>query len=412
MLRRFSQSLSSFDLEIAAIQRMGSASLREATEAMMTKIHTFEVSERKAVMHAVCERALEIKADMRYWDLVSIIQSAANVGLEAPNVLELARTVEGKLSHLAVKHLIDLLFAYERLGIRSQLVFNRLSDLVRGPIYADELVGLTRVLARTEIDAPKFLESINRNILANESLIDQFRFLHSCEIAGALAKLQALDQRLLTKLESKCKRELEVMPLEELWKTNTAFVRLCYSFQPFEEMAEICMKETVGRLTASSFDQVTRPMDFFQFLRYRGLLTNQVLIKACKWANDAVYRPATRTQAFRRPTVFEVALLVDTCRELGVPMETVEKAVTITVTSKGGTEMRIPKPKPLRYRRRRAYLKEPDGYESMGLAPIKAVPQEALTREWKSNDAAFAPKLRTGGVVLWKERSGPWFSRK
>jgi hypothetical protein len=43
---------------------------------------------------------------------------------------------------------------------------------------------------------------------------------------------------------------------------------------------------------------------------------------------------------------------------------------------------------------------------------VKAVAKTPLTEEKKDNMAAFAPKLRAGGVALWKIRSGPWFFRK
>jgi hypothetical protein len=413
---------SALQVEIKSISRMGSASLREAVSAL-TQSESFTPEQRVDVMNAVCQRAITIKTDMRYWDLVALVQAYAwsvpQSAYQIESLEEISKIIGSKLSHLSVKHLLDLLMAYKRLGMRPAVVhtslLDRVSDAVKGTMYADELVALTLIMARTgmEKDSRKFVTTVAKSIVLNDSLLNQMRFLHSCEVAGALASMTCLESRLEEKLMRKCQFELEVMPLEELWKTITGFEKLAFSYTPFEELASDRLTTAiVPSLEASSFDQVTRPIDFFNFLRIRDLVTDDLLVVTCKWANDAVYRPATRTQAFRRPTIFEVAFLADLCRERGIETSRIEKAIRITVTSKGGTEQTVAKPKPLRYRKRRAYLKEPDGYAAMKVVPVKAIPEEQLSAERKNNEAAFAPKLRAGGVQLWKVRSGPWFSRK
>ena len=162
--------------EVSQIMRMGSASLREAVEALY-KDSTFSPIESHAVMHAVCRRINEIPTDMRYWDLVSVVQVyAAKVPgeLRDPVDLELVtKLIGGKLSHLSVKHLIDLLFAYEHLEIRPRQFYmnlcNRIIDLSGSSMYADELVALTRVLARTRFQSTAFIEAISKNIISNDS---------------------------------------------------------------------------------------------------------------------------------------------------------------------------------------------------------------------------------------------------
>ena len=406
--------------EISSIVRMGSASLREAVDAL-AKDSQFNSEEASLVMNAVCSRISAIPTDMRYWDLVSVLRVyAAKVPTELVNSQDIdfiSKLIGSKLSHLSVKHLVDLLLAFETLQHRPRELYtstcNRLIDLAGTSMYADELVALTRVVGRSSLSSESFLNALSTNIVMNDSLCGQLRFLHSCEVAGAFASLDKLETRLVKKLEQKCMHELDVMPLEELWKTITAFSRLSYSYKPFEDIAWDQLRSRLSNdVDASSFDQVTRPIDFLNFLRYHDLLADEVLVEACRWANDAVFRPATRTQAFRRPSIFEVAMLADLCRERQVPMEKVEKAIRITVASRGGTETTVSKPKPLRYRKRRAYIRKPDGYIEGGMEPLRALPIETLSEELKSNEAAFAPKLRSGGVALWKARSGPWFFRK
>lgn len=411
----------SVQAEVQSIARMGSASLRETVDALNSKRDEFSPSECVAVMKAVCGRISDIQTDMRYWDLVSVVSAYGS--LVSKNMVEqsdlepVARLLTGRVSQLSVKHLLDLLLAFESMEFRPKDLFasvcNRLVDIAGSSMYADELVALTRTLAR--IDSPtsvSLAKSINRKILTNESLFNQLRFLHCCEVAGGLGKVGHLETKLEKKLEEKCMHELTVMPIEEQWKTVTGFPTLVFSYAKFEDAAKQRLRTTVHELESHQFDQVTRPMDFLQFIRMQDWLTDEVLIAACKWANDAVYRPATRTQAFRRPTIFEVTLLADLCERRSIPHETIEKAIKITVTSKGGTQMTVAKPKPLRYRRRRAYIREADGYASLGVEPVKAVAKTPLTEEKKDNMAAFAPKLRAGGVALWKARSGPWFFRK
>ena len=408
----------SIQAEIALISRMGSASLRGTVEAIRKT--PLDSSESAAVLKAVCDRMSDIHTDMRYWDLVSILSvygsSVPKTHASSSEIESVSNLLIGKVSQLSVKHLLDVYFALEQLEVRPQAlhtsVCNRLLDIVGTCMYADELVALTRTLSRVNCSSRPLLESVAKKVISNESLMNQLRYLHMCEVAGGLGQLSVLDQRLIAKLESKCMYELHVMPIDELWKTVTGFPSLAYSHLKFEDMAVKKLSDRISNFQVQHFDQLTRPMDFFQFVRMRDLLTDEFVIEACKWANDAVYRPATRTQALRRPTIFEVALLADICRTRNIPSERIEKAIKITVTSKGGTELSVVKPKPLRYRRRRTYIREADGYASAGVVPLKAVLTETLTEEKKDNEAAFAPKLRASGEALWKSRSGPWFLRK
>ena len=402
------------ECEIASISRMGSASLREAAEAMQRP--AFPEAERSAVLDAVSTRAISIQTDLKYWDLVAIVQAhaASSSSIDEDRLEVFSEILRGKLSFLSPKHLVDLLASFETMNFRPTKLYHalghRLTDLVRSSIYVDELVALTRVIARNGIKNPQLIAGITNALRHNDALKSQLRILHCCEITGAFAHIEHLDVRLAKILREKVSRELDLVPLEELWKTVTGFETLCFSYLPFEEQTRARLRSFVDRIEARQFDQVTSPMEFFQFIRLNEWLTESVLIAACKWASDAVYRPATRTEAHRRPNIFEVALLADLCRELDVSSDRVEKAIKITVTSKGGTEQRIAKPKPLRYRRRRAYINELDGYEALQVKPVKALHHRV--GEKKGNEAAFAPLLRSKGEELWKSRSGPWFLRK
>jgi hypothetical protein len=403
--------------EIATINRMGSASLREACEAVMR--NSVSKSDASRVMTAVCERAVAIQSDMRYWDLVSIVQASAAASAKNNEELEiLAELIRGKLSHLAPKHMIDVIASFESLDLRPKALykdlFNRLIDSVGTSMYVDELVALLRVLARNQMKNEKLIDSLSSRIISNDGLINQLRILHCCEVVGAIAALGRTPDKLLQIVEDRVANELQVVPLDELWKTVTGFSKLVHSYEPFERMTTERMQSVISSLEPVMFDQVTSPIDFLQFIRLKDWMTPEIVIAACKWANDAVYRPATRTQAHRRPTIFEVALLADLCREMQIPMELIEKAVKVTVTSKGGTVTQVAKPKPLRYRKRRAYIREADGYWTSGVVAVKDPTKIDQPSVIKTSDAAFAPKLRaqSGDVPLWKSRSGPWFHRK
>ena len=390
--------------EASTVSRMGSASLREAAEAVVRG--QISGAEAVSVVKAMNERVMEIAKDVKYWDIVTVVQSNAVVGGEG-DVVGLVDLIRSKLSHLSPKHLIELISSLETLQCRPRGlyvdVFNRLIDLADTSMYVDEFVGLLRVLGRHNWKNKEILTALSERMNVGE-----MRYLHCCEVAGVLGHLGGLNERVWLGFKLKCESELEVIPIEELWKTVTGFVKLEFSDGELERLAKNRLCEVVKSI---SFDQVTRPIEFVQFLRYNNILTDDTLVSACKWANDSVYRPAVRTEAYRRPTIFEVALLADLCAQRGISNERLEKAITVTVKSEGGMVDRVAKRKPLKYRRRRAYLREPDGYQEMGVVVHQDQGMKLVRGEKKSNDAAFAPKLRSD-VPLWKTRSNGWYFRK
>jgi hypothetical protein len=402
--------------ELAAISRMGSASLREASEALVYE-HMPEV--RKMYSRAICDRSLQIVTDMKHWDVIAVLQGLAIDGeLQdmSDSLVLFSDHIASKLSHFSPKHLIETIAVFESLKIRPKKMYiellNRVLTLANSSMYIDELVGLMRVVAIHKLNNEDLLTGISKSILVNKSIHGQLGFLHCCELAGSLASLNFLSKSVENFLITKCVSELEVMRIEELWKSITGFkTRLNFSYKPIEDLAW----SKFGELVASEhyhslLDQVSFPMDFFQFCRMNDLVTDDVLVQTCKWANSAVYRPATRVNQFRRPTVFEVALLADLCVEREIGVDAIAKAVKITVASEGGTTSRVVKPKPLKYRRRRAYLRKADPYIERGVSVVNDVVRFPVSV--KLNEAAFAPKLRSGGIPLWKSKSNAWYFRK
>jgi hypothetical protein len=284
-----------------------------------------------------------------------------------------------------------------------------------------------RLLARRSIRNENLLDRLSVAIVTNESLLSQIRILHCFEIGGSLGKLRFLRNDVKNVLISKVQNELPVIPIEELWKTCTSLNgQIWFSLREIEDLIWNELKLMVGfggtSVTSSGgtvsrvhsiLTQVSRPIEFINFLNLNSMLTRDVVLGACKWANDTVYLPLNRVNKYRRPTMFEVALIADLCREYSIPLEEISKAVRISVVTKGGEDVRKSKPKPLKYRRRRAFLKGVDGYEEAGVVPVIDYAFENLTKEMKSNEAAFAPRLRKlTDKPLWKARSNAWFFRK
>jgi hypothetical protein len=192
-----------------------------------------------------------------------------------------------------------------------------------------------------------------------------------------------------------------------------------YSWMSNKKVEKMIWDELSLRLTApdtikSLFTQVSRPIEFLNFLKCHNLLTRDIVLGACRWANECVYLPITRINSARRPTMFDVALIADLCREYQIPMSEISKAIRISVVVRDGlVAIPRPKPKPLKYRKRRPYLRERDGYIVSGFRPVIDIAERIETREMKSNDAAFAPRLRKLSTQpLWKHRSNSWFFRK
>ena len=390
------------DLELGLVKRMGSASLREAC----APLSGLPSEDRVVFGNAIGERALEIRADMRYWDLVVLLNS---LEFAEPILSELWLVMQGKLSKLAPKHLIDLYVVCHEASVMEDIEY-RLIDFANSTMYIDEYVAILRVLARKPRSHSSLPEGLSLALLSNESLQSQVKYLHACEILGALEKLNFVSKKIDFFCVSKCKSELELMPIDEHWKTITSFSKLLFSSKKLEEL---CRKDLENR--EKKLDELSRPIEFLQFLRFNGLLTQSILLNACTWANNAVYRPATRTQAHRRLTIFEVALLADLCTMLNVSADSIEKAIRVTVESRGGTRIHLAKPKPTKYRRRRAYLRLPDGYGDDLPLRLHSEPSE---HKKISNEAAFAPALRATStkkgkqVPLWQSRSNGWFFRK
>ena len=401
--------------ELSTISKMGSASLREASVALLNN----SINDSPAFAKAITDRATSIRADLKPWDLVAILQTVHIVGDNADSYESLWESISGKLSLMAPKHLLDLLVSSPPVDVKNDIEY-RLIKLGNSSMYIDEYVAVLRVLGMRVLgsDDKQFLQKLTLCLITNESLFGQVRYLHACEILGNLNRLNYVPNRIYKLIHTRCKSELLVMPLEECWRTITGFSNLKVSCVEFEKMAKKHLQAKIDVNNKDMFDQVSKPIDFLQFLRLSDWLTDTVLINACTWANNAVYRPATRTEAHRRPTIFEVSLLVDLCEERKIPIEKIQKAIDITVASRGGTNTQIAKPKPLRYRKRRAYLFKPDGYLELGIVPQKAATTASTPRKHLQSPSAYAPQIRASAmqkgkkVPLWKARSNAWYFRK
>jgi hypothetical protein len=180
-------------VELGIISRMGSASLRGASEQLLKEGQVGEVSREFAC--AIVRRALSIRSDIRYWDLVSVIQCSASSSL-ANELDELYDLIDSKLSHLSPKHLLDVLASVtsredsEMSAAMKKLInslFNKLIQLSMTSIYIDEYIALLRVISRSGVVRNQdLLNALSDAILVNDSLLSQIKILHCCEIIGCL----------------------------------------------------------------------------------------------------------------------------------------------------------------------------------------------------------------------------------
>jgi len=103
------------------------------------------------------------------------------------------------------------------------------------------------------------------------------------------------------------------------------------------------------------------------FLQARGQLTSEFLQALNQWCLRGVHRPNVLSE--RRPSTKQLVKLHDRCQELGLEDQALQDAIHYFVESAGGRWPTL-YPQPLKYKKRRKYIRSADPLEGLELPPL------------------------------------------
>jgi len=371
--------------DLAAIPMMKSSQLRKLSEAAASG----GADERIwAAISARCEASAET---LNYWDSVLILQSFCAARVEHHGtLLRLGEALCSKMSRLAPKHVLDLFAVYEAFGYRPRVVyvelFHTLIRLSRS-MYAEEIALSLQAMARYQLGNPTVISHLVRTI---SKQLGEFRLRYLCTVAGALGLLQACTEDFMVKIDQRARYEVETVAIQELLENLQAFPRLEFSWRPYEDM---CLQEfharTLTFVTAEDMDQLVAPFEAMAFLQAQSLLHEEFLKSLCQWCLRGVHRPNVRSE--RRPTTKQLVVLHDVCREWGLEDDAaLQDAILFFVESAGG-KWPITNPPPLRFRRKRVYIRTTDPLA--GILPAEGLVPQASTPARVGKDSENLPGI-------------------
>lgn len=220
---------------------------------------------------------------------------------------------------------------------------------------------MLQCLARHRLGNPTVVAHLVSAVMRQ---ISDIRLRYLCGITGALGDLQMVPDTMLVEFDAHAKFEVQTVAIQELLENLQAFPQLEYSWQPYEHLCLEQFKERIADMkTAREVGQLADPFGAMLFLRAQGLLEPSFLEALSQWCLSAVHRPNTRSE--RRPTSRQLMQLHDRCREHGLESDpALQDAIGYYVES-GGGQWANSLPKPLRWGRRRRYIREDDPAEDL-----------------------------------------------
>lgn len=379
--------------DLARLPSMRSAELRKLSQAAAAE------GADPALWSAIASRCQDTADEIHHWDAVHVLQSFTSARVDnRPLFLRFAEVLSGKTSKFAPKHVLDLFAVYEAYELRPRglyvELFHSIIRLSRS-MYAEELSLTVQALARYHIGNPTVIAHLVRTLRLQ--LVD-FRLRYLCGVAGALGSLHACPPKLLDGLDKQARFEVQTVAVQELLDNLHAFPLLEFSWKPYEQM---CLSEFLQRLntfeTADDIDELAEPFEVMLFLKARGLLQPQFLEALSQWSLRGVHRPNVRSE--RRPSARQLIMLHDECRELDLENAlALQDAIQYYVESAGGLWAEA-RPQPLRYRKKRNYLRTPDPLEGIINSTLTLgkthSPQQSVTLD--------LPGLPTSNIDSWKD---------
>lgn len=346
-------------VELAEVSGMRSSELRKLSQAAAAE------GADPALWEAIATRCEDFSEQMRHWDIVHVLQAFAEARVENRQLfLRFADALCAKTSKFAPKQLLDAFAVYESFGLRPRELYLELFHVtirLSRSMYAEELSLSLQCFARHQLGNPTVVAHL---VSATLKQIRDFRLRYLCSITGALGSLRMVPDTMLTKFDEQARFEVQTVPMQELLENLQAFPQLEFSWRPYEEL---CLQQFIERLsafqTAADVGQLADPFEAMYFLRAKGLLEKGFLEALTQWCLAGVHRPNVCSE--RRPTARQLAQLYDWCREYDLESSPALRDAIGYYVESGGGQWQPALQKPLRYQRKRRYVKNDDPAEHL-----------------------------------------------
>jgi hypothetical protein len=375
---------------------MKSSDLRKLSQAAIAE------GAHPDIWDAIASRCEASAEQMNYWDSIAVLQAFTSVRVENQSFfLRMAEALCSKTSKLAPKMVWDLLAVYEANNIRPRALYAELFHTtirLSRSMYAEELSLTLQALARLRLGNPTVVAHL---VSAVRWQLRDFRLRYLCGVAGALGSLEMTPDALLSDFEKQATFEVQAVAVQELLENLQTFPELEYSWRPYEDLCLHELKSRIGKFqTAADVGQLADPIEAMLFLRTKGLLETNFLEAISQWCVRAVHRPNVMSE--RRPTARQLYQVYDRCWEVGLESSpALQDAITYYVES-GGGQWPNAMPKPLRYHRKRMYIRRFDPMEGVDLPVVSQQIVQPMIRQSTVGDIPGLPS--TGdGLSEWDE---------
>lgn len=299
---------------------------------------------------------MALASQFKFFDILYVLESFAKVQLDDRTLLlELARNLVPQVSKMEVRHYIQAIDVFGQFGkFPEQLFMEVFYGIMRDcrKMYGSEYAAMFLCLSRWQIRNQQLLTTLCCALCENVSLL---RYVELCQVASCARLLDVADQTFYLVLDEWQHKELQMSTLQELFETAKSLRLQEVKWEPYEELL---LKEFIEQSKeldgTDGINQLADPFDCLNFLRLLDSLSKEFLLSLTKWCADAVHNPPTRSQ--KRPESHDLVHLYNLVEEYNVDRTYIDKAILKFVTSKGGLQLRTPKPIATQYKANRKYI--------------------------------------------------------
>ncbi|AFZ81142.1 hypothetical protein BEWA_005500 [Theileria equi strain WA] len=326
--------------------------------------------------------------NFKFFDILSVLDSLTKAKVYDKTLLaEFSRILTMQVPKMEPRHFVQAIHIFASTGTFPELLFLEIFyGIIRqsDKMYASEYVDIFLCLAKWDIKNQQLLSALLKSVAKNVSML---RYADIVQIMACCKILEVSDETFYFIMDSWQQKELAMMTIQELMDACKRMFSIEVKWAPYEEMLFKEFIKQTTELDSVGISQLADPFDCLDFLRRINSLSREYLLALSKWCADAVHKPPTRSQ--KRPLTHQLVQLYNLIWEYEVDDKYVDKAVLKFVTSKGGLQLRSPKPIPTVYKPRRRYIytEDPKDPGKTGeLAYIDEEPAEERGEESQDND--------------------------
>ncbi|GFE54616.1 WD G-beta repeat containing protein [Babesia ovis] len=301
-------------------------------------------------------RCLELAPQFKFFDALLVLECFAKVRLEDwVLVLEMARHLTPQVPRMEPRHYIQAIEVFGSFGRFPEQLFMevfygliRNSEKLTGPEYASVFL----CLSKWQIRNPQLIAALCRAVCTNVSIL---RYPELCQLTSCARSLDVADEAFYLVLDEWQQKELNMLTIQELLDATKQLRLQEVKWKPYEEaLIEEFVKKTKDLNGTAGINQLADPFDCLNFLRLLDRLSKEFLWALTKWCEDAVHNPPTRSH--KRPESHDLVQLYNLAMEYNVDTTYLDRAIHKFVTSKGGLQLRVPKPIATQYKPNRKYV--------------------------------------------------------